>query len=53
MFFELFADTGAKERGAEFGPSLTKPKFSYRFGPLSLTPVSAKELKERAFQGVL
>ena len=24
-----------------------------RFGPLSLAPVSAKELKERAFQGVL
>ena len=25
MFFELFADTGAKERGPELGPSLTKP----------------------------
>ena len=24
-----------------------------RFGPLSLAPVSAKELTERAFQGVL
>ena len=24
-----------------------------RFGPLSLAPVSSKELKERAFQGVL
>ena len=24
MFFELFADTGAKERGPELGPFLTK-----------------------------
>ena len=24
MFFELFADTGAKERGPELGPSLTR-----------------------------
>ena len=24
MFFELFADIGAKERGPELGPSLTK-----------------------------
>ena len=25
MFFELFADAGAKERGPELGPSLIEP----------------------------
>ena len=39
--------------GSENGCLLHVVREPPRFGPLSSAPVSAKELKERAFQGVL
>ena len=50
LFKELLANLGAS------APNIDKRGLTSeapRSGPLSLAPVSAKELKERVFQGVL
>ena len=42
---------GTNPRGSAPDPDLVRE--APRFGPLSFAPVSAKELKKRAFQGIL
>ena len=46
-------DAAAPGRGQPAAAGATLISEAPRSGPLSLGPVSAKELKERAFQGVL
>ena len=49
MFLELFAETGAKERGPELGGSLTKYKSSLPASPPTLSLSSLLRLGSLAF----